>query len=93
MAESITFSPPVLFAPIKVSASSVSLAKCIKEIVSSIENGKKILKNEVYHFANYPHCSWYDFSIQIKTIMDKYIKSDTVIEPVNDKFFKQIAEK
>ncbi len=73
--------------------SSLSLAKCIKEIVSSIENGKKILKNEVYHFANYPHCSWYDFSLEIKTIMDKYIKSDSVIEPVNDDFFKQIAER
>tara|TARA_X000000950_G_C13919846_1_gene662852 strand:- start:1087 stop:1965 length:879 start_codon:yes stop_codon:yes gene_type:complete len=73
--------------------SSISLAECLKEIIIIIKNQKKEFKNEIYHFANYPECSWYDFSVEIKKIMDKYIDSKTIIEPIDDAAFAQLAKR
>lgn len=73
--------------------SAISLAYLIKQIIEDYRNKIIIEFNVIYHFANYPSCSWYDFAVEIQNVARDYVNSESKIHPICDSQYTQIAKR
>ena len=57
-----------------------------KDLASTIVNILPKLSNndvEIYHYSNEGVASWYDFTLEIKSLLDKYLKTNCLINPIS----------